>query len=72
MLGLKVILTLFFVSCLLFKHSGMVLVLSATAGYWEIILRQLPVMVPKLFSVSLFLIEHHDLSPNVLHGKVLC
>lgn len=71
MLRLEVILTLFFFSCLLFKHSGMVLVLSATADYWEIILRQLPVMVPKLFSVPLFLIEHHDLSPNVLHGKVL-
>lgn len=70
MLCLEVILTLFF-SCRLFKHSRMVLVLSAIADYWEIILRQLLVMVPKLFSVPLFLIEDHDLPPDVLHSKVL-
>lgn len=69
MLGLEVILTLFF-SCLLFKHSGMELVLSAAADYWEIIVRQLPAMVPELFFVPLCLIEHQGLSPNVLHGKV--
>lgn len=54
-LGLEVILTLFFFSYLLFNHSGIVLVFSATERYWEIILRQLPVMVPKLFPVILFL-----------------
>lgn len=54
-LGLEVILTLFFFSYLIFNHSGIVLVFSATEHYWEIILRQLPVMVPKLFPVLLFL-----------------
>lgn len=45
-----------FFSYHLFKCVGMVYVLSAIADYWEIIVGQLLVMVPKVFSVPLFLI----------------
>lgn len=59
-----------FFSYHLFKRVGMVYVLSAIADYWEIIVGQLLVMVPKFFSVPLFLIESHDLSPGVSYNSI--